>query len=112
MRIVTRDELMKEPKGTPFFEFFPDAPHSITLMRFDGVSDGGGDFLESTIGPHWIEAGYSREIRKQHVSIDTHNGREGCFDDNAVYIVLDPPDIVAMIAQLNGQSVVQQHLVI
>jgi hypothetical protein len=110
MRLVTRDELMKVPQGTPFFEYFPNNPHSITLMRFDGACD--GDFLESTIGPHFVQEGYSKDIPKQHVSIDTHNGREGSFDDNALYVVLDPVDVETLVTQLRGEGVKPQTLVL
>lgn len=108
MRFVTRAELLKEPKGTIFFAYFPASPCSIELMRFDGEYN--GDFLESTIGPHWTGQSYNKEKPYDHFSIDTDNGREGMFDDNQVYVVLDQIDVDAVIAALQNKDPEQQIL--
>ncbi len=62
------------------------------------------DFLQSTVGPHCVHAGTDKEHNYEHYSIDSDNGREGMFDESAVYAVLEPADIEAMIKQLRGED--------
>ncbi len=94
---VTKAELLKMPVGTIFRGWVPLMFRG-EWMRLEDVWP--NDFIYSIIGPS-----FEMNHDKSFISIDSENtSRDGCYDENERYIVLEQVDIAAMVAQLLGST--------
>lgn len=128
MKLVNRHELMQMPKGTIYRAWEPAIFSSDWMRLGDVCRDGDGkpiDWFEETIGPRWCDGGgwqYQLDTNglqalpdklqplvkpgkrngqvPDHFSIDGTICREGCFDENIRYLVLDTEEVLLMVKQL------------
>jgi hypothetical protein len=108
MRIVSYEEMKKMPVGTVFFEctggFFGqlDGP-----MVKDAESDNDIYYCKAVPTINYAGSHPRSENpieRGDHISLDSDGTREGSFDHDAQYLVLDPADVQAMIDILQGKG--------
>ncbi|MFI5113528.1 MAG: hypothetical protein ACHP7J_00185 [Terriglobales bacterium] len=102
MRLITRAELLKEPLGTIFREFEPFVWKSEWMRLIYVYDHEAGDFDYNVIGPEIDSPDGEHEngaigIRSDNVE------RDGAFDDEAAYVVLDAQDVEAWVNQLTGK---------
>jgi len=114
MKLITRDKLLQMPVGTIFRRFELCALRGESWMRFEGPC--GSDFYESTIGPSCFGTSFygndriPPELKSQmgnrrdcdFLLLSPMSGREGEFEMDARYVVLEATDIQVMIEQMTG----------
>ena len=98
MRVVTRAELMQQPIGTVFRDYEPCVWRG-EWMVFHGTY--GPDFIESEIGPQPTTRNALEEEtgELQGFPITDDCMRNGMFDHDALYVILDQADIEAITRQ-------------
>lgn len=110
MKILGISELVKVPVGTIFRKFEPCVWNDDWSI-FQGECNPGSasigyeDFFYGDIGPQFIMNGCDKEHPYDHFRIDSGGSRDGCFEPDQLFLVLDPEDVQAMIRQLQGLDV-------
>lgn len=99
VKLVTLKQLLHQPSGTIFREFEPCVFHG-EWMRLHGPC-GDRDFYYSDIGPTTANA------RDSFLSFDDAISRDGLFEDDRMFVVLDSDDIEVFCKQLRGECLTQ-----
>lgn len=92
MRIVSREELMQQPIGTVFRKFEPCVWRGEWLV-LEAVWP--SDFVFRNLGPQPLDGPDDLHGLKW----DDSTERDGCFDHDATYVILDQKDIEDMARQ-------------
>lgn len=98
MKIVKRQELMLQPRGTIFMDWRPAILGE--LHRFEEAIKSDGryiDFFYSNVTP-------SVDLNDSTLRLDDDVSREGFFDDEAQYLLLDQADIDVICRRLQGEG--------
>lgn len=111
MRLVKRQEFMKLPAGTLFSAMHQKWVFGELSVKGETWQNGDevGDFLE--LGLNWIDGHDTGEVcdRLEEMLADSSvsyplqsaYGREGLFDNDMVYLVYEPADVAALLAEIN-----------
>lgn len=106
MKIVGKKEFLKMPEGTVFFEREDAVSMFVGYLRIKGESIGDKDFYFIPISSPFFSKGESFdnyfamfEGEEREVCFNTEV-REGLYDDNTEYFVLDKSEVKAMIDAL------------
>ena len=110
MRIVTRAEFLAMPAGTVFAKYEPCV---FELMQIKGKSlifdDGGGDYcyqdiidaIDSTGSGDSMDKLEMAEKEGVSLAMNFHcQGRDGCYDKDQLFAVLEHADVEALIERL------------
>ena len=115
MRILNRKDFMACPKGTVYMDFSPCVFGQLTLKTSGPENE--GDFYVSSLEGYLSEHGASEscggseewfalvERAEKGERVDVHydtGGREGMFNDHALFAVLDRDDVDRLIAVLQA----------
>lgn len=107
MKLVSYEEMKQLPVGTVFYRMGArggcvdalDGPY-----RKDYASD--SDIFYCECGPVYLDKGYFARTRPerdfQQFCLSSGGTREGLFEDQAKYLVLDDADVAMLIANLLG----------
>lgn len=107
MKIYKRDAFMVLPAGTVFFDYSPHIS-GVLAVKLSGPDKGPGDFYRKDIDAiSGLECINSAELSDQLEDMCVNGttkplvfdsgGRDGMFDDDALFAVLDSDDVEAMI---------------
>lgn len=109
MRIASKAELLKMPRGTLFAEFIEGYANPGCPMIFEAPSFGLDDFLyRSFDGPisdddgQWFDSFTGMDQRGESHPVNLYIGREGLYDSKMRYWVWEPDDVVRIIHLLQG----------
>ena len=104
MKILSRESFLKLPEGTIFAKgepwFFGNLSIKGDSMYFDS---GGNDFIY--LDPHWVDAHDSGEAMARldemlatgcSYPMEDAFGRDGCFEDDAVFMVFEREDLTKL----------------
>jgi|GEM_PF-4030678 len=93
MKIITRAELLQQPPGTVFREFEPCVWRDDDWRVFRESWE--VDFVYSDIGPQPTTRNAEGEEQGelQGFEINDDCQRDGCFDHDSLYVILDQADI-------------------
>lgn len=109
MRIVTRDEFLKLPKGTLFAKFQPNVFDDYCI-KDETIGD--IDFFYSPLWPQLdTEDSNQTDLMLDELINDpnlskpvVYNNlfRDGCFDEDQLFAVFDASDVKALISELQS----------
>ncbi len=111
MRLVRRQELMTLPAGTLFAELQQEWIFHGLELKGETYADGQGNNIDFyTKSLDWVDAFDCGEACQRldemkadptaSYPIETAYGRHGLYDDEKLYLVYEPADTAALIAEL------------
>jgi hypothetical protein len=99
MKFLTKPEVLKLPIGSIIREYVPICWRS-EWMVFTGRCGDLDDFFYEDVGPDFVSGGFDKLSDVETLRFSDWRSREGLYDSDSTYVLLEPVDVEAFVARL------------